>query len=120
MPSDSMITLYGISNCDSVKKTRKWLEQHQLNYDFYDYKKQDVSIELAETFLSHFPLRELINTRGTTWRKLPEQQKNNLTEASAVKLMCLQPSVIKRPIIRQGERWVLGFSESNLQSFRNQ
>ena len=81
-----MITLFGINNCDTIKKTRKWLEQHGVEYQFHDYKKLGCPAELANTFLEHFSHEQLINRRGTTWRKLPDPVKQSLDRESAVGL----------------------------------
>jgi len=103
-----MITLYGINNCDTIKKTRKWLQENEIDYEFHDYKKAGCSKHLAETFLKHFDYKELINSRGTTWRKLSDKEKASLDITSAINLMVEQPSIIKRPLLI-AER--LGFSD---------
>lgn len=109
-----MTTLFGIPNCDTIKRTRKWLDGHGIEYQFHDYKKQGCSTELIEQFLQHFTYQELINTRGTTWRKLPDSIKNTLNTESAIKLMNAQPSMIKRPLIQSGDSYQLGFNEQRL------
>lgn len=109
-----MTTLFGIPNCDTIKRTRKWLDEHGIEYQFHDYKKQGCSTELIEQFLQHFTYQELINTRGTTWRKLPDSVKESLDTASAIKLMNAQPSMIKRPLIRSDENYLLGYDEQRL------
>ncbi|MEQ8314145.1 MAG: Spx/MgsR family RNA polymerase-binding regulatory protein [Gammaproteobacteria bacterium] len=106
-----MIVLFGISNCDTIKKTRRWLDSHKLDYEFHDYKKQGCNTKLARTLTEVFELDRLINKRGTTWRKLPEQVKNSLTTAKARELMTANPSVIKRPILKIGDEWALGYAE---------
>lgn len=109
-----MTTLFGIPNCDTIKRTRKWLDEHAIDYQFHDYKKHGCSNELIEQFLQHFTYQELINTRGTTWRKLPDSVKESLDTDSAIKLMNAQPSMIKRPLIRSDENYLLGFDEQQL------
>ncbi|NKB32047.1 MAG: ArsC family reductase [Pseudomonadales bacterium] len=104
-----MITLFGINNCDTVKKTKKWLEEQGAEYNFHDYKKLGCSEELAKQFLEQFELKEVINTRGTTWRKLSDEDKSTLNPKSAVVLMQTQPSIIKRPILDIDGQWVIGF-----------
>ncbi len=113
-----MIILFGINNCDTIKKTRKLLDEQSIDYQFHDYKKTGCSYELAEQFLEHFTYQQLINTRGTTWRKLPETLKHSLNRESAVKLMVEQPSIIKRPIINSGKQWLLGFDRESLAQLR--
>lgn len=114
-----MIVLFGISNCDSIKKTRKWLDSHNLDYEFHDYKKLGCNAELASKLGNEFELERLINKRGTTWRNLPEQVKNSLTPETARELMTANPSVIKRPILRIGDQWVLGYDEKLWESLSN-
>ena len=109
-----MLTLFGINNCDTIRKTRQWLEEHGLEYEFHDYKKAGCSKELASRFLRHFELEQLINKRGTTWRRLPESIRQNLDEEAAVELMHEQPSIIKRPIINVGTAWIVGFDRDGM------
>jgi len=106
-----MTSLYGINNCDTVKKVRKWLDQQGIEYDFHDYKKSGCNPTLAKTFLKQFELDTVINRRGTTWRKLPESVKTSLNSDSAIKLMTENPSLIKRPIFHYKEQWLIGFNE---------
>ena len=103
-----MITLYGINNCDTIKKTRQWLDDQGLEYQFHNYKSLGCSNKLAAQFLEQFTFRELINTRGTTWRKLPENVKNSLDRNKAIILMKEKPSIIKRPLINRGNQRILG------------
>ena len=109
-----MTTLYGINNCDTIKKTRALLADAGVEYTFHDYKKLGVDAKLAKKFLKHFDYKALVNTRGTTWRKLPESVKQNLNEASAIELMCENNSLIKRPIIESDGAWLLGFDREKI------
>lgn len=109
-----MITLYGINNCDTIKKTRAWLDGKGIDYQFHDYKKAGCPSALAKRFLSQFSVQEIINTRGTTWRKLPESVRANLDEKLAVKLMSEYPSLIKRPLIEAGSNWCIGYDEERM------
>lgn len=109
-----MTILYGINNCDTIKKTKKWLEEHEVDFEFHDYKKLGCSKQLAQQFLREFDLKEVINTRGTTWRKLPENVKGGLDLKSAPSLMQEQPSIIKRPILEIDGTWVIGFDADQL------
>ncbi len=115
-----MLTIYGISNCDTVKKAKKWLESHDLPYQFHDYKKQGCSPDLVKEFARHFSIEQLINKRGTTWRSLSNAEQTNLEPANAVILMSSNPSLIKRPILHHKQRWLIGFSEDNYQQLINQ
>ena len=109
-----MTTLYGIPNCDTIKRCKKWFDDNHIEYRFHDYKKQQCPEELITSFLKHFDYKELINTRGTTWRKLPDAVKNSLTEKAAIGLMQEQPSMIKRPIIETSNAWLLGYNEQKM------
>ncbi len=109
-----MITLYGIGNCDKVRKTRNWLAQQQLDFEFHDYKKQGCDAALARKLLNAFSIEELINTRGTTWRKLDQSQREPLDESRALQLMQEYPSLIKRPILHIQQSWLLGFEPARI------
>ena len=111
-----MTTIYGISNCDTIKKTLRWFNQHELPYEFHDYRKQGITQALVKTFAQQIDLDVLINRRGTTWRKLPQSTKDKLNPKSAIELMCNNPALIKRPIISSGERWIVGYDLDSLNS----
>lgn len=106
------ITLYGINNCETIKRTKTWLNDQGIEYAFHDYKKASCSAELANCLIRQFPLDKLINRRGTTWRNLSEAEREGLDEKSAVSLMSQHPSLIKRPILQAYESWLIGFDES--------
>ena len=109
-----MITLFGIPNCDKIKKTKLWLSDRDVQYKFHNYKSVGCDEILAATLLQHFTYHELINRRGTTWRKLPESLKTKLNVKVAKRLMTSQPSIIVRPIFKIDEEWLLGFNEELL------
>lgn len=111
-----MTTLYGINNCNTIKKTRSLLTELGVDYDFHDYKKLGCDEMLIKKFLRHFDFKSLLNTRGTTWRKLPDVVKKNLSEASAIKIMSENSSIIKRPIIESQGKWLLGFDMEEIQA----
>ena len=111
-----MTTLYGINNCDTIKKTRALLTELDIDYEFHDYKKLGCDETLVKRFLKHFDFTALVNTRGTTWRKLPESVKQDLSEATAIKLMSDNNSIIKRPIIESKGKWLLGFDKDKIQN----
>jgi Spx/MgsR family transcriptional regulator len=104
-----MITVYGIRNCDTIKKTLKWLEAEGLEYQLHDYRKDGLSDSLVNQLLNQFSLEQLINRRGTTWRNLPESSKQGLSPATAENLMQKYPALIKRPILCDGKQWLIGF-----------
>jgi len=105
-----IITLYGIPNCDTVKKARAWLAEHAVDYTFADFKKSPPSIALIEQWLNDIPLQVLLNKRGTTWRKLSEEQKQAAeSQQGALQLLVEQPSMIKRPILAVEHKSYAGF-----------
>ena len=106
-----MIKLYGIPNCDTMKKARKWLEAHGVEYEFHDYKKSGVPEAALKTWVKKVGWESLLNRRGTTWRKLDDNTKDSIDQASAIKLMLAQPSIIKRPVLVSGKTLLVGFDE---------
>lgn len=113
-----MYTIYGIKNCDTMKKAFKWLDEQQINYHFHNYKIDGISDELLQQFLKLTDWQSLINTRGTTWRKLDETTKNSIVDnITATKLMLAYPSIIKRPILINCNRILLGFNPEHYQQF---
>lgn len=110
--------LYGIPNCNTVKKARDWLTSHGIDYQFHDFKKQGVTQQLLEGWLKQIPETKLINRAGMTWRNLDEATKNSIQDqTSAIQLMSDKTSVIKRPILeKDGNIIAVGFSESEYQS----
>ena len=109
--------LYGIPNCDTVKKARAWLAAHRHDVAFHDFKKQGVDAAWLGEVAAQTGWQALVNTRGTTWRKLSDADKAAVTdEASAIALMLAQPSVIKRPVLERDGRYHLGFAEAQYQA----
>jgi arsenate reductase len=107
--SKTSITVYGIPNCDSVKKARVWLTDHGVDYVFHDFKKQGVPPEAVDLWLKHVNWDVLVNRKGTTWRKLePELQASVAGNSSARALMLEYASVIKRPIVVKDQSVVVG------------
>ena len=106
-----MIKLYGIPNCDTMKKARKWLESNGLEYEFHDYKKLGVPENNLKKWVKKAGWETLLNRRGTTWRKLDDDIKNNIDEASAIQVMLDNPSAIKRPVLESGNTLFVGFKE---------
>ena len=105
------ITIYGIRNCDTMKKARTWLDAHDVAYDFHDYKVSGVNRETLVRWADIVGWEVLLNRAGTTFRKLPESAKIGLTETRAIQLMLEQPSMIKRPVLERGRTLLVGFSE---------
>lgn len=107
------ITLYGIPNCDTVKKARTWLDAQGLQYTFHDFKKAGISRELIQSWLDDVAWDVLVNRKGTTWRALADDRKAAITDAdSATELMLESPSVIKRPVLAAAGRTHVGFSDA--------
>ncbi len=105
-----MITVYGITNCDTVKKARRFLEERSIDYSFHDYRKQGVDRQTLERFVAQFGWEKVLNRSGTTWRKQPDEIKEATTDAaSAIALMLEQPSAIKRPIVETSGKRFIGF-----------
>ena len=109
-----MLTLYGIPNCNTVKKARDWLESNHLDYQFHDFKKQGISADILNNWLAQISREQLINRAGLTWRGLQASEKDNVIDnASAIALMQAKTSVIKRPVLTKGGMiMTIGFSES--------
>lgn len=106
--------LYGIPNCNTVKKAREWLTQHNITYAFHDFKKQGLERETAQQWLSQTPWEKLVNRAGMTWRNLSESEKAAVIDAeSALVLMQANTSVIKRPLVVNDQQIIaIGFSEA--------
>jgi len=108
-----MMKLYGIPNCDTVKKARHWLTDHGIVAEFHDFKKQGLSAELAQKWLQQTDWEQLINRKGTTWRGLADEHKLITDSRAAQQLMLEKTSVIKRPLLEQdGKLLHIGFDEA--------
>ncbi|MBT5265236.1 MAG: ArsC family reductase [Rhodospirillaceae bacterium] len=107
-----MITLYGIPNCDTVKKARKWLEARGVEHRFHDFRKDGLEPKTVAAWVGEIGLERLVNRRGTTWRKLDGATRDGLDDASAPALLCENPTLIKRPVIDLGEARLVGFDKS--------
>ncbi|MCS3431853.1 ArsC family reductase [Klebsiella sp. BIGb0407] len=119
---NALPVLYGIKNCDTIKKARRFLEQQNFPYQFHDYRADGLDAALLDSFIAELGWEALLNTRGTTWRKLDETLRASITDApSAAKLMLSMPAIIKRPLLcAPGKPMLLGFNESNYQKFINE
>jgi arsenate reductase (glutaredoxin) len=93
------VTIYGIKNCDTMKKARGWLDKHKVDYAFHDYKAAGIERERLERWAKKVGWETLLNRAGTTFKKLPDKDKDGVTEAKAIALMLKQPSMIKRPVL---------------------
>tara|TARA_R110001592_G_scaffold27763_25_gene102940 strand:+ start:20376 stop:20792 length:417 start_codon:yes stop_codon:yes gene_type:complete len=106
------LTIYGIKNCDTMKKAFKWLEAHNIAYEFHDYKKQGIDENALSQAIERYGWDSVINKRGTTWRKLPDNVKSTMDQQSALIHAAENPSLIKRPLLIQGQSILLGFDET--------
>jgi arsenate reductase (glutaredoxin) len=110
-----MSKLYGIKNCDTIKKARNWLEQNAIPYQFIDYRTDGITEQQLVDFAAECGWENMLNTRGTTFRQLPESDKSNLTQAKAIGLMLAQPAMIKRPLLIHNDTYYLGFKAEEYQ-----
>ncbi len=108
------ITIYGIRNCSTMKKAFDWLDGHGLSYRFHDYKKAGVDADTLQRWFERCEWQTLINKRGTTWRKLSVEQQAVNSPEQAIRLMCDNPSLIKRPVVETGQQFLVGFNEADL------
>lgn len=106
-----MIKIYGIPNCDTMKKARRWLEANGIEYDVHDYKKLGVPEKNLKNWVKQTGWETILNKRGTTWRKLDDEVKDNIDEAAAIQVMLNNPSIIKRPVLESGKLLLVGFNE---------
>ena len=112
------VTLYGIRNCDTVKKARAWLEARGVEYRFHDYKVAGIDAAQLERWCGEVGWEVLLNRAGTTFRKLADSQKEKLNRQKALALMCSHPSVIKRPVVELKGRLVVGFKPELYESIQ--
>ena len=111
------ITVYGIKNCETMNKAFAWLDNAGVEYVFHDYKKAGVDRGRLQQWVKHLGWKTLLNTKGTTWRKLTPEQQADLTQAKAVALMMEHPSLIKRPVVETGQQLLVGFDPEMFASF---
>ena len=104
-----MIRVFGIPNCDQVKKSQKWLNDHKIKFDFHDYKNQGISKNRLVEWCKTVDWELLLNKRSRTWKELSEKNRSNLTQAKAISLMQQHPTLIKRPVVENGKTTIVGF-----------
>ncbi|MES9993361.1 MAG: ArsC family reductase [Candidatus Thiodiazotropha sp.] len=107
-----MVNLYGIKNCDTMKKARNWLDEKGIAYRFHDFKKEGIDESQLRQWIESVGWETLLNRRGLMWRKLDESVKANIEESSAIRIMLETPSIIKRPVLEQGKSLHVGFNEA--------
>ncbi len=111
-----MIKLYGITNCDSVKKAKKWLTEAGIEFDFVDFRKQGLSSQQVTDWVENQGVDLVLNRRGTTWRTLPEEQKAIEDVSRLIELMVQNPTLIKRPVLETGKTIHVGFKAEQYES----
>tara|TARA_Y100001001_G_scaffold142338_1_gene146954 strand:+ start:184 stop:537 length:354 start_codon:yes stop_codon:yes gene_type:complete len=104
-----MITIYGIKNCGSMKKAFAWFDEHGIEYSFHDYKKQGADLDVLKKACAVHGWEQVINRKGTSWRKLPEDMRESMDEGKALQSAQDNPSLVKRPLIVDGDTILLGF-----------
>ncbi|WP_404340326.1 ArsC family reductase [Pseudoalteromonas mariniglutinosa] len=108
-----MTIMYGISNCDTIKKAKKYLTDKQIEFTFHDYRKDGVDLAMVSEFAEHLDWQVLVNKRGTTYKQLSDQQKESLSKDSALALLVTQPAMIKRPVLVHNNKYYLGFKSAH-------
>ncbi len=108
-----MIIMYGIKNCDTIKKARKYLEDHSIDYEFHDFREDGINPVQLRSWISELGWDRVINKRSTTWRNLPDETKENMNETLALAVAEDQPTIIKRPVLELADKVLIGFSEKN-------
>ncbi|MEW8084015.1 MAG: ArsC family reductase [Candidatus Thiodiazotropha endolucinida] len=106
-----MVKLYGIPNCDTMKKTRRWLDEHGIAYQFHNYKKVGVDEKLLRQWVDRVGWEALLNRRGMMWRRLDDSVKAEINEENAIRVMLETPSIIKRPVLETDKTLNVGFTE---------
>lgn len=102
------VRVYGIRNCDTMKKASAWLEQQGVDYEFHDYKRDGVPVDRLAAWAKSLGWEQLVNTRGPTWRKIPQADRQALDERRALALLAANPSAIRRPVVEAGEELLVG------------
>jgi Spx/MgsR family transcriptional regulator len=111
------VTIYGIKNCDTMKKARSWLDEHDVAYDFHDYKAAGIDRAHLEKWTAEAGWETVLNRAGTTFRKLPEEARQDLDKDKAIALMIEQPSMIKRPVVEADGKLLIGFKPDSYADF---
>jgi len=114
-----MNTLYGIKNCDTVKKARDWLDKNKVAYKFHDFRVDGLTETQVSNWINDLGLEILVNKRSTTWKELDETSKNNFDEKSAAKIITANPTLIKRPLLDTGEQKYVGFKDTEYSTIFN-
>ena len=117
--TDSAITLYGIKNCDTVRKARRWLDSLGIGYQYHDLRDQGLDRATIDHWLERLPSDQLLNRRGTTWKQLDEETRSQLSESRIPDLLLAHPTLIKRPVLDTGTQLTCGFDDKTWQQLFN-
>ena len=109
------VVMYGIPNCNTIKKARQWLESNNVDYEFHDYKKKGVDAQQLKTWIEAYGWDKIVNTRGMTWCKLDEETRTHMNAESAIPILMEKTSMIKRPILETAKTTLIGFDEATYQ-----
>ena len=113
-----MIILYGIKNCDNIKKSRKWLDKNSIEYVFHDFRVDGIKKTIVKEFIENIETTLLINKRSTSWKKLSNEEKLAESKKELIELLLKNPTIIKRPIIKSKNKYLVGFSEDKFKSLK--
>lgn len=111
-----MITIYGIKNCDTVKKARKWLDENGYDYYFHDFRQDGIETSIISKWVEHLGWEKVVNKRSTTWRNLSDKEKAISNNKQAVKILSVNPTLIKRPVVETKSGLLIGFKESEFKN----
>lgn len=111
--SKAVITLYGIKNCDTVRKARKWLDQHKVDYQFHDFREDGLDEDAIAGWIEELGWQNLLNRRSQSWKSLDEQARETMNDDAARKAVLAHPTLIKRPLLDTGKQRYTGFSAAN-------
>lgn len=114
-----MTVIYGIKNCDTIKKCKKWFEANDITFTYHDYRTDGIDKEMVTTFVQHLGWENVVNKRGTTYRQLSDEQKSSLNEESAIELLLEMPAMIKRPVLTLNDQYHLGFKPAQYDALFN-
>jgi arsenate reductase (glutaredoxin) len=110
-----MLTMYGIANCDTIRKARRWLDENDIEYRFHDYRKDGIDENQLRAWAEELGWENVLNRRGTTWRRLSESKREGLDHERAIALLLQYPAMIKRPLLDTGRQRLLGFDVGHYQ-----
>ena len=114
-----MVTIYGIKNCDTVKKARQWLDSHAIDYRFHDFRADGLQAKQVSQWIKRLGLEQLINKRSTTWKQLAPATRDSLDDKSALQVILDNPTLIKRPLLETKEAIQVGFKADNYAQLLN-